>query len=397
LPASLDSPAFSETDEADRALLTRASQAIEDLRGIAQEMEFLAAKCDEAFRQWTVDRDATAWKIAVDGSVAAYEELCQKLEHEGAGDPSAYRDLVNRRQEIEARLVDFQKRREDLKANQEETTASRAALVALRQELTRRREKFIADVLAGNVYVRIKVRAYGARDTVESEFRKLIQRETGGFEKDIGTVDGGDGLLSKLYAGNPDASEIEIRLGHIKDGLHNIAAGQSPATDMRDQRFGSHLSRLKPEVFDHLDAWFPEDTLQVEYSTGGDGTSFRSIQEGSPGQKTAALLAFLLSYGEEPIVLDQPEDDLDNQLIYSLIVKQLRMIKRKRQVIVVSHNANIVVNGDAELVLALAARGGETHIEAGGSLQEKVVRDTICTIMEGGREAFEQRYRRISL
>ena len=63
----------------------------------------------------------------------------------------------------------------------------------------------------------------------------------------------------------------------------------------------------------------------------------------------------------------------------------------------ITHNANIVVNGDAELVVALAARGGQTQIEAQGSLQEKGVRDTICNIMEGGREAFERRYRRISL
>jgi hypothetical protein len=55
------------------------------------------------------------------------------------------------------------------------------------------------------------------------------------------------------------------------------------------------------------------------------------------------------------------------------------------------------VNGDAELVVALVARGGETHPEAEGSLQQKAVRDTICTVMEGGREAFEQRYRRILL
>jgi len=142
--------------------------------------------------------------------------------------------------------------------------------------------------------------------------------------------------------------------------------------------------------------WFPEDSLRVEYSTAG-GTGFRPIQEGSPGQKTAALLAFLLSYGEEPIVLDQPEDDLDNHLIYDLIVKQLREIKPKRQIIVVTHNANVVVNGDAELVVALVAQAGETRQECAGSLQEKKVRDTICEVMEGGREAFEQRYRRIAL
>jgi ABC-type Mn2+/Zn2+ transport system ATPase subunit len=164
-----------------------------------------------------------------------------------------------------------------------------------------------------------------------------------------------------------------------------------------DRRFATHIGKLQPEVIDRLDLWYPEDSLDVQYSRTGDGQHFRSIQEGSPGQKTAALLAFLLSYGEEPLILDQPEDDLDNHLIYDLIVTQLREVKCHRQVVVVTHNANIVVNGDAELVVALEAHGGETQKECEGSLQESLVRQTICTVMEGGSKAFEQRYRRIAL
>lgn len=95
------------------------------------------------------------------------------------------------------------------------------------------------------------------------------------------------------------------------------------------------------------------------------------------------------------MVLDQPEDDLDNHLIYDLIVRQLREKKRHRQLIVVTHNPNIVVNGDAELVLALDVRSGQTRIAQRGGLQEQAVRDEICRVMEGGREAFELRYRRI--
>ncbi len=80
--------------------------------------------------------------------------------------------------------------------------------------------------------------------------------------------------------------------------------------------------------------------------------------------------------------MDQPEDDLDNHLIYDLIVTQLREIKRRRQVIVVTHNANIVVNGDAQLVLALFVSKGQTRIEESGPLQKREVRKTICDIME---------------
>ena len=95
-------------------------------------------------------------------------------------------------------------------------------------------------------------------------------------------------------------------------------------------------------------------------------------------------------------MLDQPEDDLDNHLIYDLIVSQLREIKKKRQVIVVTHNANIVVNGDAENVIALDVISGQTSIVTQGGLQEYSVRDEICKVMEGGQEAFNQRYKRIN-
>ena len=82
-------------------------------------------------------------------------------------------------------------------------------------------------------------------------------------------------------------------------------------------------------------------------------------------------------------------------MIYELLVSRLRETKTKRQVIVVTHNPNIVVHGDAELVLSLQAAKGQSHIACQGGLQEGKIRDEICRVMEGGREAFESRYQRI--
>ena len=106
-------------------------------------------------------------------------------------------------------------------------------------------------------------------------------------------------------------------------------------------------------------------------------------------------MAFVLGYGVEPIVLDQPEDDLDNALIYELLVRRLREQKAQRQIIVVTHNPNIVVHGDAELAISLDTKNGEASVVCSGGLQERKVRDEICRVMEGGREAFQARYRRI--
>ena len=139
----------------------------------------------------------------------------------------------------------------------------------------------------------------------------------------------------------------------------------------------------------------PEDTVGVRFRDAGSSKGRRSLSQGSPGQQTAALLAFVLGFGNEPIILDQPEDDLDNTLIYELLVNRFREMKSTRQMIVVTHNPNIVVHGDAEYVISLNANGGQTIVGRHGGLQERDVRDEICRVMEGGREAFQSRYRRI--
>ena len=92
--------------------------------------------------------------------------------------------------------------------------------------------------------------------------------------------------------------------------------------------------------------------------------------------------------------MDQPEDDLDNRLITDLIVSNLPKTKKNRQIIIVTHNPNIVVNGDSEFVIAVEDRGQIT-VTASGGLQEKNVRQNVCHIMEGGETALMTRYKRM--
>lgn len=396
VPDILDESTFDPDSPEDAELREYATEVRDSLNEIRKAVETLVSRADEIVAKWRKKMDESSWKQSVDGAVRNYQELREKLEQEGAGDPAAYGELVQRRQSIEQRLKELDERKKQIEEIRKQAETHLQRLLEIRRELTESRRKFLNDVLSENRYVKIQVIPYGAKETVEREFRRLLQREDGGFEKDIGSP-GGEGLLNTLY-GNADGSEeIEQNLAAIKDKVSKIASGQIDVGAIADRRFATHIGKLPPEAIDRLELWFPEDSLDVQYSTTGDGQHFRSIQEGSPGQKTAALLAFLLSYGEEPLILDQPEDDLDNHLIYDLIVTQLREVKLHRQVIVVTHNANIVVNGDAELIIALAARGGETQKECEGSLQMKTVRETICAVMEGGRKAFEDRYRRIAL
>lgn len=176
----------------------------------------------------------------------------------------------------------------------------------------------------------------------------------------------------------------------FKCELFNFDSGQIRGAKL-GKRFMDFMSQLQPQIFDVLRTWFPSDKLIIKFN---DGKRFRDVSQGSAGQKASAVLSFLLSYGAEPLILDQPEDDLDNGLITSLIVSKLHENKSSRQIIVVTHNPNIVVNGDSEYVIALEDRG-QICVVASGALQEINVRKSVCEIMEGGETALQQRYKRM--
>ncbi len=117
----------------------------------------------------------------------------------------------------------------------------------------------------------------------------------------------------------------------------------------------------------------------------------KNLQQHSLGQRASALILFVLSLGEnDVIIIDQPEDDLDNQTIYEDLIKLIREIKPNVQFIFATHNPNIPVLGDADQIHACAFT--EDHISvASGSIDNKKSQKKVVDIMEGGKEAFARR------
>ncbi len=122
------------------------------------------------------------------------------------------------------------------------------------------------------------------------------------------------------------------------------------------------------------------------------GSKPRPLNQLSPGQRCSAILPILLLNGDSPLIIDQPEDNLDNSLIRQVIVNVLASIKLRRQVIVATHNPNLPVLGDAEQTIALKAIDeNKSELEAHGNLDQSEIVGRITDIMEGGREAFQYR------
>lgn len=116
-----------------------------------------------------------------------------------------------------------------------------------------------------------------------------------------------------------------------------------------------------------------------------------SFEKASEGQRAAALLFMLLEQPGGPLIIDQPEGDLDNRIITDLTDK-LHSAKQKRQLIFASHNANIVVNGSSELVAHLDIDdSGDRNIACAGAIDKPEICEVITTTMEGGEKAFKDR------
>lgn len=122
---------------------------------------------------------------------------------------------------------------------------------------------------------------------------------------------------------------------------------------------------------------------------------YRDMAMLSGGQQVSLLLSLLLETDDDrPIVIDQPEDELDKAYLFDVVLPALRRLKGVRQVIFVTHDANIVVNGDADLVIFLDAGADHGWIATDGAIEEATVREAILTVLDGGEKAFELRSRK---
>jgi hypothetical protein len=142
----------------------------------------------------------------------------------------------------------------------------------------------------------------------------------------------------------------------------------------------------------------PTTKLELNVAQENQPAIWEELDDLSTGQKATAILLLVLLESESPLIIDQPEDDLDNRFITEGIVPKMRDEKRRRQFIFATHNANIPVLGDAELIVGLVASGeadqeGRARIPVDymGSIDDESVRHLVEEVLEGGQVAFEMR------
>ncbi|MDC7266786.1 AAA family ATPase [Shinella sp. HY16] len=186
---------------------------------------------------------------------------------------------------------------------------------------------------------------------------------------------------------------IDTAIQHFTDAWQDelLAVANVPANDQSAYR--SWLMRFAKWLFS-------TDHIQIAYSIDYEGTDITKL---SPGTRGIVLLLLYLALDESdhrPLIIDQPEENLDPKSIFDELVALFIAAKAKRQVIMVTHNANLVINTDADQIIVASAgthSPGElppiTYVS--GGLEDADMRHQVCTILEGGEDAFKERARRL--
>ena len=211
--------------------------------------------------------------------------------------------------------------------------------------------------------------------------------------------------LLKDRIGGRLSEVLDVLRKHESLSLRELAAAVREGTDAVAQKYkippaqAGRIAQADPEAIMEMEELDLAPTTQIELNVAGEGqpAQWQTLQALSTGQKATAVLLLLLLESDAPLIVDQPEDDLDNRFITEGVVPKMRDEKRRRQFICATHNANIPALGDAELIVGLAAFGeasqGKARIplEHMGSIDARSVRELVEEVLEGGRAAFEMR------
>lgn len=367
----------------------------------ARRAESFAAAAD-LLDQAAVVLGAGRAEWAAGGAGAAWQqrvlELNEWLSEQGiAARTSVEQTQADRRREVELEVELRVIENSDLRRKEQQAVIDGILerIVAKRRELFDRRNEYTTQLSeSGATLTKVEVFHQGDVGDLGGGLRGLLNCPDS-FESAFAS----DGIPRTLRAEQPKAPGFPQKVEAFKEELIDLV---EHGTDSRigqsirvDARFYTRLANA--DTFDMVTGillWFPEDLVSVRYRQRESG-NFVPVDRGSPGQRTAALLTVILQMGSEPLLLDQPEDDLENKLIKHLAVETLKEIKRQRQLLVSTHNANVVVTSGAENVLVLEHQQSAPQVTTEGTLQTPSVKENVCEILEGGEEAITTRYRRL--
>jgi DNA repair ATPase RecN len=354
------------------------AQLDRDLDRIAKELEQALQRADQGVAAVRVE-----WETRKKDVQAAYEKILRELQKSRVDGE----EFIRLRRQIED-LRPLRERQSLVRRVEKDHADRRRALLAewedFKAEEFRRLDRAAKKVnqkLRDNVQV--EVTAAGDREPLF----QILRDEIGGRLSEA---------IDSLRAARDISLTQFVEGCRAGNNILNKAFGITPAQADR-------LAKTEPEVLMRIEELDLPSTTSIRLNTApaGDLPAWQTLEDLSTGQKATAVLLLLLLESDAPLIVDQPEDDLDNRFITEGVVPRMRDEKQRRQFIFSTHNANIPVLGDAELIVGLTASGEAEHEGHArippkhmGSIDSQTVRELVEEILEGGKEAFERRRRK---
>ena len=344
------------------------------------------------------EEELVAWRTRFQSRQAEYDELRAQLEGQGT-DPGQY---------LEYEALARDRREQVLEAEQtlaeldEAAEARRDELVELhdvwqlQQQVRQQKAAFLEEAVprtsANTPFVTVTVEPFGDDDAFKNAMEAYV------LDRRRITDEDWRSLLDAVVRQSPEGESPTTLFVEWIDQLRNGVRPNGFPWEIGDRRSEVLAEWCTPASCADIELIRVPDKLVVRLFRD-DGSVAGDLETGlSVGQKSTAILTLLLVDDDAPAVIDQPEDDLDNEFTYRQLVPLLRTVKEHRQIILSTHDPNLPVNGDAELIYALQAIDGHgvrmeiDGAEAVGALDRFAVRMAVEEVMEGSEEAFRRRY-----
>lgn len=351
---------------------------IEKIKSEIEKLKNISKKLKDDYTDFILN---SKWKKDYHNSENNFEIKKCELSNEGINDITNFEKLTADKTSLEIQLKDITTKTISIAAEKKERVKLQNDFLNDSKKISEMRKEFVDNILK-NGKVKININTFRNKNSFEVQLRKILQKDDS-FQSEI------DKLTLLCFTG-----KVEHKIQEVRDIFLKVRKGEEVPKTMQ-VNFIKLINSLNDAQIDEIELFLPEDEIDVQYKTTTN-SAFKSLSTASAGQKTTAILTFILSYGKVPLILDQPEDDLDNRLVYELIVDRLRQAKENRQLIIVTHNANIPVNGDAEYIVSMDTDSKTLKILNTGTVEEVSIKKEICDVMEGGEIAFDMRSKRYS-
>lgn len=380
---------LTELDEGSRVILNTWRESV---NSVIKEILVSMSKLGDLELDSASILSSLPWQTSKNSNEQRLNEVIEDLKMSGVENIENYPLLLADKELLEKNLEQYSNVDAEYEATNEKADKLLEDIYSHYDRRSEMRETIINQWNEQQAELKVEIHPYADSIASEKSLRRIIGKELE-YSRYIADRDGdklNGGLIHDIIV-KDKTSRVEA-IKEVKYKLLNFNDGDF-SSQMR-----VHLTRLFEEninIRDEFNLWMPTDKISLLLKKEGTNR-FESIDAGSAGQRSSALLSLLLRITEGTFIVDQPEDDLDTLKISDLIVTGVNEIKKNRQVVFVTHNPNIVVNTNSEQVNHMDFVRGQIQVANEGALQCFKVRDAICRVMEGGKTAFDKRYYRIS-